>query len=47
MSFGIGMVCWLVLGSVVLNRLFFRPNLPAALVPTATSSLGVLIGLGV
>jgi tellurite resistance protein len=34
MSFGIGMLCWLLLGSLVLNRLFIRPALPAALVPT-------------
>jgi len=33
-SFGIGVLCWLVLGSILLNRLFFRPALPAALVPT-------------
>ena len=34
MSFGVGMICWVVLGSVILNRLFFRPALPAALIPT-------------
>src|SRR3977135_1197891 len=34
MSFGIGIICWLLLGSILLNRLFFRPSLPAALVPT-------------
>ncbi len=34
MSFGIGMICWVVLGSIILNRLFFRPRLPAGLVPT-------------
>jgi tellurite resistance protein len=33
-SFGIGIICWLLLGSTILNRLFFRPALPAALVPT-------------
>jgi len=33
-SFGIGIGCWLLLGSLVWNRLFFRPMLPAALVPT-------------
>ncbi|MFC7247790.1 hypothetical protein ACFQO7_35455 [Catellatospora aurea] len=32
--FGIGIVCWLVIGSLMLQRLFFRPPLPAALVPT-------------
>jgi tellurite resistance protein len=34
LSFGIGVVSWLLLGSIVLNRLFFRPRLPAALIPT-------------
>jgi len=33
-SFGIGAVAWLLLGSFTLQRLFFRPTLPAALVPT-------------
>ena len=32
--FGYGVVCWLVLGSIILARLFFRPALPAALLPT-------------
>jgi tellurite resistance protein len=34
LSFGIGMVSWFLLGSIVLNRLFFRRLLPAALLPT-------------
>jgi tellurite resistance protein len=34
MCFGIGVLCWLLLGSLVLNRLFIRPALPAALAPT-------------
>jgi len=34
MSFGIGMMCWVVLGSIMLNRLFFRADLPPGLVPT-------------
>jgi tellurite resistance protein len=33
-SFGIGIGCWLLLGSQIWTRLFFRPMLPAALVPT-------------
>jgi tellurite resistance protein len=33
-TFGIGMLCWVLLGSLLLNRLFFRPTLPAALYPT-------------
>jgi tellurite resistance protein len=32
--FGIGVVAWVFMSSVVLNRLFFRPRLPAPLVPT-------------
>ncbi len=32
-AFGIGVICWLVLGSLVLNRLFFRPSLPTPLLP--------------
>jgi len=38
-SFGIGILCWLLLGSTILNRLFFRPALPAALVPTLAIEL--------
>jgi tellurite resistance protein len=32
--FGLGCVCWIVLGSVIIARLLFRPMLPAALQPT-------------
>lgn len=32
--FGYGVVCWLILGSMILGRLFFGPPLPTALVPT-------------
>jgi tellurite resistance protein len=32
--FGIGMICWFVLGSVVINRLFLAARLPAPLLPT-------------
>ena len=38
-SFGIGIICWLLLGSIVLNRLFFRRWLPDALVPTLAIEL--------
>ena len=38
-SFGIGIVCWLLLGSTILNRLFFRPALPTALIPTLAIEL--------
>ncbi len=33
-SFGVGMLCWLMIGSTVLGRLFFHRALPPALVPT-------------
>lgn len=32
--FGLGVLCWIVLGSLILGRLMFRPMLPAALQPT-------------
>jgi tellurite resistance protein len=38
-SFGIGILCWLLLGSILLNRLFFRPALPPALVPALAIEL--------
>jgi tellurite resistance protein len=40
-SFGIGVICWVLLGSTILNRLFSRPPLPSALVPTMAIELGV------
>lgn len=33
MAFGIGIVCWFVIGSVLLQRLFFLPSLPPPLLP--------------
>jgi tellurite resistance protein len=38
-SFGLGIVSWLVVGSVVLNRLISARRLPAALVPTMAIEL--------
>jgi tellurite resistance protein len=38
-SFGVGVICWVLLSSVVLGRLFFRPMLPPPLVPTLTIEL--------
>lgn len=32
--FGFGLICWIILGSIILVRLFTRPMLPAPLVPT-------------
>jgi tellurite resistance protein len=40
-SFGIGVICWVMLGSMTLNRLFTRPALPSALVPTMAIELGI------
>jgi tellurite resistance protein len=40
-SFGIGVICWVVLSSTILNRLFTRPALPSALVPTMAIELGI------
>jgi tellurite resistance protein len=40
-SFGIGVICWVLLGSTILNRLFSRPALPSALAPTMAIELGV------
>jgi tellurite resistance protein len=34
LMFGYGVVCWLVLGSILLTRLFTQPRLPLGLVPT-------------
>jgi tellurite resistance protein len=31
---GVGLICWLILGSMIMTRLMFRPPLPDALVPT-------------
>ncbi|REH35284.1 tellurite resistance protein [Kutzneria buriramensis] len=31
---GFGLVSWLILGSLILGRLIFRPSLPGALLPT-------------
>jgi tellurite resistance protein len=38
-SFGIGMLCWLLIGSTILNRLFFHSSLPPALLPTLAIEL--------
>lgn len=32
--FGLGTICWIVLGSIILGRLVLRPGLPAPLLPT-------------
>ena len=37
--FGLGLICWAILGSMILGRLFFRPTLPDALVPTMAIEL--------
>ncbi len=40
-SFGIGVICWILLGSTILNRLSTRPALPSALAPTMAIELGI------
>ncbi len=40
-SFGTGVICWVLLGSMTFNRLFTRPALPSALVPTMAIELGI------
>ena len=40
-SFGIGVICWILFASMILNRLFTRPPLPSALVPTMAIELGI------
>ena len=40
-SFGIGIISWVLLGSTIVNRLFSRPPLPSALVPTMAIELGI------
>jgi tellurite resistance protein len=46
MSFGIGMISWATIGSIIFNRLFFRPSLPAAFIPTLAINIAppVLVG---
>ncbi|MGW5304058.1 SLAC1 family transporter [Streptomyces griseoluteus] len=34
LMFGLGLICWVILGSMILGRLFFGPPLPPPLVPT-------------
>jgi tellurite resistance protein len=38
-AFAIGIICWLLLGCLLLNRLVFRRPLPPALVPTLAIEL--------
>ena len=40
-SFGIGVIFWVLLSSVILKRLFTEPALPAPLIPTMAIELGV------
>jgi tellurite resistance protein len=37
--FGIGIAAWVLISSVTLNRMFFRPRLPPALIPTMAIEL--------
>lgn len=45
--FGIGVLCWLLLGSLILNRLFFTRMLPPPLVPTLAIELAPPAAAGV
>jgi tellurite resistance protein len=36
---GLGLVCWFVLGSIILGRMLFRPLLPDAVLPTVAIEL--------
>ena len=40
-SFGVGVICWVLFASMILNRLSTRRALPAALVPTMAIELGI------
>lgn len=46
-SFGVGILCWLMLGSLLLNRLFFRSSLPPPLVPTLAIEIAPPVVAGV
>jgi len=45
--FGLGVLSWVLLGSLLLFRLFFRPMLPTALVPTLAIELAPPVVAGV
>jgi tellurite resistance protein len=45
--FGVGMISWLLVASIVLNRLFIRPNLPPALTPVLALEAGPPMVAGV
>jgi tellurite resistance protein len=45
--FGVGMISWLLIASIVLNRLFIRPRLPPALTPTLALEAGPPLVAGV
>jgi len=45
--FGVGMVSWLLVASIILNRLFIRPRLSAALTPTLALEAGPPMVAGV
>jgi tellurite resistance protein len=45
--FGVGMVSWLLVASIILNRLFIRPNLPPPLMPTIALEAGPPMVAGV
>ena len=46
-AFGIGILCWILLAALVLNRLMIRPALPRQLVPTLAIQLAPPVIAGV
>jgi tellurite resistance protein len=45
--FGVGMISWLLVASIILNRLFIRPRLPPSLTPTLALEAGPPMVAGV
>jgi tellurite resistance protein len=46
-SFGIGIICWFLIGSTIVNRLFFRPMLPPSMLPTMAIEVAPPVVAGV
>lgn len=46
MSFGVGVVGWLLIGSLIMNRHLFRPRLPAPLIPTLAIEIAPVVLAG-
>ena len=46
MAFGLGGICWLLLGSVIINRNFVVTSLPPALIPTMAIDVAPVVVAG-